>query len=88
MTPLEKAASAMRDAAIAYCDERRGMPDVDIPDAFLAAAAIRAFLEAAAEDEETAHRVADAHIDAFETLDRENMGQAAILALKEAVNAG
>lgn len=50
-------------------------------------AVIAAFLDAAAYDEETAHRVADAHIDAFETLNREHMGRASILALKEAINA-
>ena len=48
-----------------------------------ARAIITAVLDAAAEDEETAHRVADAHIDAFETLDRRAMGKASILALKE-----
>lgn len=84
MTPLEKAATAMRDAAIAYCDERRGKPDVDIPDDFLAAAAITAFLEAAAED--AGARVAlqaafyDNHSDTIAA------SRAAILALKETIN--
>lgn len=84
MTPLEKAATAMRDAAIAYCDERRGQPDVDIPDDILAAAAIRAFLEAAAEDftliAHVGHEIYKARAS------WEPQGLAAILALKETIN--
>jgi len=65
------------DGRIGFCVEDEPFNEQD------ARAIITALLDAAAEDEETAHRVADAHIDAFETLDRRAMGKASILALKE-----
>lgn len=84
MTPIEAAVKVGQQRGVSGLASTRVDPYA-LFNADDARAIITAFLEAAAEDEETAHRVADAHIDAFETLDREHMGKAAILALKEAV---
>ena len=87
MTPLEKAAAAVERDGMAFLDglKSHGASWVDVPNEVFAKAAIRAFLEAAAEDEAARIEISRA-MAAVTSYGPSDLAKAAILALKETIN--